>query len=135
MHDYDMEWLPYEEENVQLLPGISDGARALWTMTTPLIHNNVVEWHLPYRVVRQFGGVHDIPCNFDTDKQLHKRREVDLSAFINYWFDGPNRVPQHLPLNVALDIWSGTTVSLAALSGDQENQRGNIMGQSLPLEL
>ena len=92
-----MEWLPYEEENVQLLPGITDGARALWTVTTPLIHNNVVEWHLPYRVVRQFGAVQNIPCYFDTDARLHKKREVNVSEFINYWFSGPDRVQYLTP--------------------------------------
>ena len=37
----------------------------------PLICFDVVEWHLPHRVLRQFGRVQSVPDRFDTEWQLH----------------------------------------------------------------
>uniref|UniRef100_A0A8I6XE30 Aminotransferase-like plant mobile domain-containing protein n=1 Tax=Hordeum vulgare subsp. vulgare TaxID=112509 RepID=A0A8I6XE30_HORVV len=46
--------------------------RHLWLMRCPLICNWAVEWHLPHRVLRQFGYFQPHPPEWvDTDTQLH----------------------------------------------------------------
>ncbi|KAE8784218.1 mutator protein [Hordeum vulgare] len=47
--------------------------RHLWLMRCPLICNWAVEFHLPHRVMRQFGYFHPhLPEWVDTDTQLHR---------------------------------------------------------------
>ncbi|KAL7235580.1 hypothetical protein ACSBR1_018968 [Camellia fascicularis] len=52
----------------------------------PLICFDVVEWHLPDRVLRQFGWVQSVPDQFDTEWRLHvadrrSRAGTDWSLF------------------------------------------------------
>jgi hypothetical protein len=45
----------------------------LWTVVTPLICYYVVEWHLPIRVVYQFGGLQTIVVQHEpTSHSLHE---------------------------------------------------------------
>jgi hypothetical protein len=102
MHDYEMLWQPYDEELLFLLPSICTTGHVLWTVTTPLIHNVVVEWVIPYRVLRQFGCVQEIPDPFDTCVALHAVKETGkrdeawmkkMEEFILYWNDSYSRIP------------------------------------------
>jgi hypothetical protein len=45
----------------------------LWTAVVPLIRYYVVEWHLPIRVVRQFGGLQTVAMQHElTSHSLHE---------------------------------------------------------------
>jgi hypothetical protein len=45
----------------------------LWTIVLPLICYCIVEWHLPIRVVRQFGGLQTVAVQHEaTSDHLHK---------------------------------------------------------------
>jgi hypothetical protein len=45
----------------------------LWTVVLPLICYYIVEWHLPIRVVRQFGGLETVSVQHAAASQsLHK---------------------------------------------------------------
>jgi hypothetical protein len=45
----------------------------LWRAELPLICYNIVEWHLPNHVVRQFAGLQTIVMQHETTGQnLHK---------------------------------------------------------------
>ena len=73
-----MEWEPYGSGDdfplvfdFQLNP-MCTREKHLWLMRCPLICNWAVEFHLPHRVMRQFGLFQSHPPEWkDTDKQLH----------------------------------------------------------------
>jgi hypothetical protein len=45
----------------------------LWTVVHPLICYYIVEWHLPIRVVRQFGGLQTVIVHHEVMiEHLHK---------------------------------------------------------------
>ncbi|KAE8776321.1 mutator protein [Hordeum vulgare] len=74
-----VEWDPYgvgtnfgDAHTFQLNP-LCVQERHLWLMRCPLICNWAVEWHLPHRVLRQFGYFQPHPPEWvDTDTQLHR---------------------------------------------------------------
>ncbi|CAO2037609.1 unnamed protein product [Urochloa humidicola] len=75
-------WEPYsrtEVEEMELSPQCKMDAD-YWRNVCPLICFFVVEYHLPNRVMRQFGHLQACPPEFiDTSKQLHaieRRREI-----------------------------------------------------------
>ncbi|KAH9607740.1 hypothetical protein KSS87_008967 [Heliosperma pusillum] len=43
-----------------------------WCVVSPMICFDIVEWHLPNRVTRQFGWKQNIPEPADTEPKLHK---------------------------------------------------------------
>ncbi|KAH1205149.1 Serine/threonine-protein phosphatase 7 long form [Glycine max] len=47
-------WVPYSEEVQVLLSHLCFAGSAIWTCVMPMICLNVVEWHQPDRVMRQF---------------------------------------------------------------------------------
>ncbi|KAE8784854.1 mutator protein [Hordeum vulgare] len=74
-----VEWEPYgvgtnfgDAHTFQLNP-LCVQERHIWLMRCPLICNWAVEWHLPHRVLRQFGYFQPHPPEWmDTDTQLHR---------------------------------------------------------------
>ncbi|KAH9623637.1 hypothetical protein KSS87_010070 [Heliosperma pusillum] len=43
-----------------------------WSVVSPMICFDIVDWHLPNRVARQFGWKQNIPEPADTEPKLHK---------------------------------------------------------------
>ncbi|TVU43652.1 hypothetical protein EJB05_10138 [Eragrostis curvula] len=76
-----VKWTPYsrpEIENMNLSP-ICKRDENYWRATIPLVWFFVVEWHLPQRVVRQFGLLQQPDVHQETtNRELHKidRRKV-----------------------------------------------------------
>ncbi|KAE8793810.1 mutator protein [Hordeum vulgare] len=74
-----VEWEPYgvgtnfgDAHTFELNP-LCVQERHLWLMRCPQICNWAVEWHLPHRVLRQFGYFQPHPPEWvDTDTQLHR---------------------------------------------------------------
>ncbi|KAK3161174.1 hypothetical protein QOZ80_1BG0073310 [Eleusine coracana subsp. coracana] len=61
-----VEWEPYERDevrNMNLSP-VCTRDEAYWRYTGPLVYFYAVEWHLPFRVVQQFGRLQ--PANVET---------------------------------------------------------------------
>jgi hypothetical protein len=68
-------WKPYETNEVQgiVLNAICRHDQDLWTAVPPLICYYIVEWHLPIRVVRQFGGLQTVAVQHAAmSENLHK---------------------------------------------------------------
>ena len=87
-----MVWEPYSDEVLNGLPAYCLAGRILWQAQVPLICFHVVEWHLPYRVMRQFSFRQNVPVGFDTSRALHKhdfRPQTDWTEkhnmYINNW--------------------------------------------------
>ncbi|KAL9682071.1 hypothetical protein QQ045_013864 [Rhodiola kirilowii] len=56
MHPGDFIWRPYENNLFALLnPICLEGQQNTWRDDVPLIYYNIIEWHHPGRVARQFG--------------------------------------------------------------------------------
>ena len=72
-------WQPYEVELKDLPPWYVAG-RAVWTATVSLVRFHLVEKHTSDRVVRQFGMIHEIPLDVDTDTVLH---DIDLRGKVD----------------------------------------------------
>ncbi|KAE8815282.1 mutator protein [Hordeum vulgare] len=83
-----VEWEPYgvgpnfgDAHTFELNP-LCVQERHLWLMRCPLICNWAVEFHLPHRVMHQFGFFQPHPPKcVDKDTQLHRRRQRK----IKYW--------------------------------------------------
>ncbi|KAI0496089.1 hypothetical protein KFK09_022396 [Dendrobium nobile] len=50
-------FMPYSDAIMGMMPAICHEANNLWMARVPLISWKRVEWHLPDRVMRQFGGI------------------------------------------------------------------------------
>ncbi|XP_021758775.1 serine/threonine-protein phosphatase 7 long form homolog isoform X2 [Chenopodium quinoa] len=68
-----MIWQPYTEAVMDRLPEICRSDMHIWRSRAPLICFDVVEFHLPDRVLRQFGLDQPIPQDVDTDVALHRK--------------------------------------------------------------
>ncbi|XP_043693424.1 serine/threonine-protein phosphatase 7 long form homolog isoform X2 [Telopea speciosissima] len=64
-------WQPYAPEILAALPEICRSDQDVWRTIAPLICFDIVEWHLPQRVLRQFGLQNMIPENMNIDQGLH----------------------------------------------------------------
>ncbi|XP_042515484.1 serine/threonine-protein phosphatase 7 long form homolog isoform X2 [Macadamia integrifolia] len=64
-------WQPYAPEILAALPEICRSDQDVWRTIAPLICFDIVEWHLPQRVLRQFGLQNTIPENANIDQGLH----------------------------------------------------------------
>lgn len=97
-----MTWQPYTPDRVAALPAICTDGSELWRVTVPLICFDIVELHLPARVMRQFGFAPTIPTPCDTGVQLHginkKHKDKNFARvheeYVNIWNDRGNRIVQ-----------------------------------------
>ncbi|XP_057527841.1 uncharacterized protein LOC130806685 [Amaranthus tricolor] len=69
--DEQMTWQPYTAAKMDALPHICTSGHEIWRSRCPLICFDIVELHLPDRVMRQFGLEQVIPQAYDTQPQLH----------------------------------------------------------------
>ncbi|XP_057983398.1 serine/threonine-protein phosphatase 7 long form homolog [Malania oleifera] len=81
MHrEHEFVWAPYTDDIVaDLPPGYAVGSD-LWVARVPLICFHIVEWHLPDRVMRQFGFRQGIPgrfCTSGVDVRGEDLHEID----------------------------------------------------------
>ncbi|GFY98127.1 hypothetical protein Acr_12g0006680 [Actinidia rufa] len=86
-------WRPYDGI-MHELPDYCRVASDIWVSRSPLVCFEVVEWHLPDRVCRQFGLRQDVPVAVDTSPALHGidmrgRTHTDWTQFhrehIDHW--------------------------------------------------
>lgn len=63
--------MPYTEAIMGMLPQICHEANDIWTARAPLISWKRVEWHLPDRVMRQFGGIQS--CTIEPMERSFRR--------------------------------------------------------------
>jgi hypothetical protein len=76
---FQVSWMPYESPEIMVLQeshGLNSMClrdKTLWTTSCPLIFYYAVEYHLPSRVIRQFGLEQPIrpPC-MSTSVELHR---------------------------------------------------------------
>uniref|UniRef100_A0A1J3EXQ7 Serine/threonine-protein phosphatase 7 long form-like protein n=1 Tax=Noccaea caerulescens TaxID=107243 RepID=A0A1J3EXQ7_NOCCA len=78
-------WQPYTPDLLAKLPIICLSGQNIWRTVAPLICFDVVEWHRPDRVLRQFGLHQAVPSPCDNEKALHAidkrgKSEYDWSA-------------------------------------------------------
>ena len=94
-----MIWAPYTEEILERLPKFCHQGRAIWRARVPLIYFHIVEWHLPHRVMRQFGLSQDIPDSINTEESLHMLHfqtnvnwDARHNSYIQCWNDRLNQI-------------------------------------------
>ncbi|KAL9660494.1 hypothetical protein QQ045_025309 [Rhodiola kirilowii] len=91
----DFIWRPYDEGLYHLLNPICVEGRHSWRANVPLIHFNVIEWHHPGRVMRQFHCRQFIPLPAiafsDENHGKNRKPKVDWSIhyyrYIQMWSD------------------------------------------------
>lgn len=71
-----MTWEPYEHF-MTTLPEYCTNGFEIWRSISPLICFHISEWHLPNRVMRQFGLKQGIPEECNTELKLHA---IDLRS-------------------------------------------------------
>lgn len=105
-------WEPYMQL-IERLPEYCLNGRHIWTTRSPLICFFAVEWHLPDRVMRQFGWMQHIPAQCKTDMQLHtydlrgrhERSWVShLAPQITEWENRHNVIIQGQHINMDEDV-------------------------------
>lgn len=87
--------MPYTDDVLSSLPLYCTMGYNIWRAKVPLIFWHIIEFHVPDRVMRQFGMQQDIPTDVDTDiGGLHQLRLAGYpgrdwnqfhSGWINYW--------------------------------------------------
>ncbi|XP_057530802.1 serine/threonine-protein phosphatase 7 long form homolog [Amaranthus tricolor] len=84
--DEQMTWQPYTAAKMEALPHICTSGHEIWRSRCPLICFDIVELHLPDRVMRQFGLEQVIPQACDTQRQLHAidRRTGDKNYLVRH---------------------------------------------------
>lgn len=89
-----MSWDPYDAALVAAMPPYLRDHEMEWRAMTMLICFEIVEIHLPDRVMRQFGLYQDVPIACDTSSDLHRidrrgRGDVNWAlqhhSFIQLW--------------------------------------------------
>ena len=97
-----MTWQPYTVSKMEALPEICRAGQSVWRARCPLICFDIVEFHLPDRVMRQFGLEQLIPDACDTEAALHTidRRTADKNysvrhrSHVDAWNDRAARLVQ-----------------------------------------
>nr|XP_023915456.1 serine/threonine-protein phosphatase 7 long form homolog [Quercus suber] len=67
-----IKWEPYGNDLSHLPPNFCTEGSNVWRSTVPLICFWIVEFHLPDRVLRQFGLKQEQPRDANTNRNLHK---------------------------------------------------------------
>ena len=67
-------WEPYKGV-MDTLPNFCTSGQDIWQTMSLLICFHIGEWHLPNRVIRQFGFKQDVPSECNTEPLLH---DIDL---------------------------------------------------------
>ncbi|KAH0776782.1 hypothetical protein KY290_008193 [Solanum tuberosum] len=87
-------WEPYSANLIESLPDYCHVGRDIWRARVPIFCSDVVEVHLPDRVMRQFGLVQEIPSSFPFDATHfhHDRRgrpNTNWELEHAQWYDDP----------------------------------------------
>ncbi|KAL3506966.1 hypothetical protein ACH5RR_032348 [Cinchona calisaya] len=77
-------WRPYTPEITAQMPSYCLSGQGIWHTVSPLICFSIVEWHLPNRVMRQFGLKQTTPTQCDTRRDLHR---TDMRGREGYDFE------------------------------------------------
>ncbi|KAL6313700.1 hypothetical protein AAG906_010118 [Vitis piasezkii] len=102
-------WEPYMGDLVAHLPAISLVDQEIWRTMSPLICFDIVKWHRPKRVLRQFGLQQGIPPSCSIELDLHSmdrrgRHKYDWGAFhaqyITLWGSREKRIATAPPMVV-----------------------------------
>ncbi|XP_059315546.1 serine/threonine-protein phosphatase 7 long form homolog [Lycium ferocissimum] len=72
-------WTPYDRI-LDELPAFCRAGQHMWMSRCPLIHMDIVEYHVPDRVLRQFGYVQNIPAATDWE---HDHYAMDERAGVD----------------------------------------------------
>ncbi|XP_075095583.1 serine/threonine-protein phosphatase 7 long form homolog isoform X1 [Nicotiana tabacum] len=104
-------WQPYDEGIIADLPERCSRGRHVWMASVPLICQNIVEDHVPKRVLRQFGLAQGVPDNSqweDAHFLRDKRYKADpvFQQFIAeqtaLWGPRADRVVHDVPAHVTI---------------------------------
>ncbi|KAL9687271.1 hypothetical protein QQ045_031670 [Rhodiola kirilowii] len=82
----DFVWRPYDYTLLELLnPLCSQGQLRTWRADVPLICYNIIEWHHPARVMRQYGFTQGVPPNpigsSDPCHGIDRRKNRDWAVY------------------------------------------------------
>ncbi|KAL7174837.1 hypothetical protein ACSBR1_017827 [Camellia fascicularis] len=68
-------WEPYgtEDDIMTSFPSYCTVGKDIWMARVPLICFNIIDWHLPDRVLRQFGRVQSVLDRFNAHLAMHFR--------------------------------------------------------------
>ena len=95
------------------LVAISLVDQEIWRTMSPLIFFDIVEWHRPERVLRQFGLQQGIPPSCSIEQDLHSvdrrgRHKYDWGAFhaqyITLWASRAERIAMAPPMVGAMQF-------------------------------
>ncbi len=135
--------MPYSADRLAAAPPVCHFMRHLFRARVPVIHYNVVEWHRPERVLRQFGMAQHIPVISQEERAqqacLHKitrkgqrsdRRWVTKhGVHIQEWMRAGERIQEEAAQPIAWATylqWYDSITRRIVLRPrpDQINQRG-----------
>ncbi|KAK6149426.1 hypothetical protein DH2020_016951 [Rehmannia glutinosa] len=112
MKDDQFVWEPYPADVLASLPEYCLSGKRIWQTVSPLICFDVVEFHHPDRVLRQFGQQQTIPAVCDTIPDIHLtdrrgRQNYDWAhhhrQFVDMWTDRCARVVSGPPIDGPMD--------------------------------
>lgn len=112
MKDDQFIWDPYPSEVLASLPAYCLSGQQIWQTVSPLICFDVVEFHHPDRVLRQFGQQQNIPAICDTIPDIHLtdrrgRQNYDWAhhhrQFVDMWAERCARVICAPPIDGPMD--------------------------------
>ncbi|RVW77286.1 Serine/threonine-protein phosphatase 7 long form-like [Vitis vinifera] len=100
-HKWRVLWEPYTADLIAHLPAICQADEEIWRTMSPLICFDIIEWHIPERVLRQFRMQQGIPLPCLIDMELHLvdrrgRHQYDWVTFhaqyISLWATRSERI-------------------------------------------
>ncbi|KAL6543076.1 hypothetical protein OROHE_010596 [Orobanche hederae] len=112
MKDDQFVWEPYPIDVLGSLPEYCLSGRRIWQTVSPLICFDVVEFHHPDRVLRQFGQQQSIPAVCNTIPDIHftdrrGRQNYDWiqhhRQFVDMWAERVTRVVSAPPIDCPMD--------------------------------